>query len=278
MTLLRTFANLWTLWDHPAAGPDEWSLEQKVSAIKSAGFDGVMGDPGAGVGALAREHGLKFIACRRLDDSDDMPALLAQCRSEGAMALQVHLGTHDTSAEEALALAMRLYAAAQEVGLEVVVETHRNSCIETLEKTDALGEDFRVATGKALPLVFDFSHLAVVMDVQPPFARTLLTDRWAVFSARWHHLRPFNGQHAQIPVLAPDGSLAPEMADWLNFVAELLRLLQAGPREELWVCPEIGPLRGGYNLAAYAASWRQAVALRHLLLELWAANPAARTY
>jgi sugar phosphate isomerase/epimerase len=46
MPRLRTFANLWTLWDHPGAGPDEWTLAEKVAAVAAAGFDGVMGDPG----------------------------------------------------------------------------------------------------------------------------------------------------------------------------------------------------------------------------------------
>jgi len=36
---LRLFANLWTLWDHPGAG-NEWTLEEKVVAIRDAGFDG----------------------------------------------------------------------------------------------------------------------------------------------------------------------------------------------------------------------------------------------
>jgi hypothetical protein len=70
-------------------------------------------------------------------------------------------------------------------------------------------------------------------------------------------------------VLAPDGSLAAEMADWLAFADEILRLLRASPLPEVWVCPEIGPLRGGYGLSAFPPSWTQALALRKLLLEHW---------
>ena len=62
MTRLRTFVNLWTLWDHPGCGTAEWPLAQKISAIAEAGFDGVMGELLQGVGSLAAQNGLRFIA------------------------------------------------------------------------------------------------------------------------------------------------------------------------------------------------------------------------
>jgi len=37
---IRFIANLWTLVEHPSAR-DEWSLAEKVGAVKEAGFDGV---------------------------------------------------------------------------------------------------------------------------------------------------------------------------------------------------------------------------------------------
>jgi hypothetical protein len=269
---LRTFANLWTLWDHPGRGPAEWSAEQKIAAVAAAGFDGVMGDPGQRHGRLAADHGLQFAAFRRLDQRDDVPAALALCRDEGAIVLQVHLGWHDTSADEGLALALGLRAAAQAAGLETVIETHRDTCTETPEKTAELGRRYRLATGgEELPLLYDFSHHAVVKHLDPPFADRLLADPAAIGRARWHHLRPFNGHHAQIPVLAPDGTLAPEMDDWLVFAATLLRLLRQSPHPEIWVCPEIGPVRGGYGLASFPPSWDQAVDLHARLRELWVA-------
>jgi hypothetical protein len=92
MTTLRTYANLWTLWDHPGSGPTEWSLAKQISAIGTAGFDGVMGELGQGIGALAAKNGLRFAAFRRLDERHDFREALSQCRDENAMVLQVHLG------------------------------------------------------------------------------------------------------------------------------------------------------------------------------------------
>jgi hypothetical protein len=269
MPHLHTFANLWTLWDHPAAGPDEWSLPQKVEAIGVAGFDGVMGDPRAGVGPLAHAHGLRYIAFRRLDVPDDFYAALAECRDEGAIAVQVHLGWHDTAADAALAMAERLMDASRVCGVETVIETHRDTCTETPEKTEALCAGYLAATGTRLPLLWDFSHHAVVKHISPPFAPRLLRDEDHVRDSRWFHLRPFNGHHAQLPPLVPDTIAVPELADWLAFTASLFQVLQTSGRPDVWVCPEIGPLRGGYGVTSSPSSWAQAVALRSQLAALW---------
>lgn len=275
MPHLRTYANLWTLWDHPAPGAGEWTLAEKVAAARAAGFDGVMGDAGMGLGALARAEGLAFLAFARLDVADNFATALTRCRDEGAMVVQVHLGWHDTTAESALAMTQRLMTAARDVGIAVVIETHRDTCTETPEKTDALCAHFLAATGTPLPLLYDFSHHAVVKHLQPPFAPRVLTDAAAIRRARWFHLRPFNGHHAQIPVLTPSGALAPEMEDWLALIDALFALLRTSEHAELWVCPELGPVRGGYGLAAFPPSWQQAIALRSLLLDRWTTPTSA---
>lgn len=269
---LRTFANLWTLWDHPAPGPDEWSLEQKIAAIATAGFNGVMGEPGTGIGPLARHHDLTFAAFQRLDARHDFVAVLNACKAEHATVLQVHLGWHDTTPDDALTLALRLDAASRATGLEAVIETHRDTCTETPEKTAELARRFADAThGRPLPLLLDFSHPAVVKHLDPPYAPQLLADASLVRRTRWHHLRPFNGHHAQIPVLQPDGSLTPEMAPWLDLVRAVFALLRTSSLPEIWICPELGPVRGGYALSNFPPSWPQAIALRQLLLQQW--NP-----
>ncbi len=274
MTALRTYLNLWTLWDHPDSGSKEWSLAQKVATVAEAGFDGVMGELGQGIGTLAAQHRLKFIVFSRLDGRHDFREVLTRCRDEGAIVLQVHLGWHDTPAEEGLRLALQLDAAARETGVEAVIETHRDTCTETPEKTLAIQQGFREATGgRELPLLLDFSHPAIVKHLDPPYAPRLLTDPELVRRTRWHHLRPFNGHHAQIPVLTPDGSLAPEMTEWLAFANDILHLLRQSPLDAVWICPELGPIRGGYGLSAFPPSWTQAVALLRLLKQRWETLP-----
>ena len=117
--------------------------------------------------------------------------------------------------------------------------------------------------------MLDFSHHAVVKHLAPPFAGRLLDDPALVRRTRWHHLRPFNGHHAQIPVLAADGSVAPEMADWFELADEIFKLIRSGGLPEVWVCPEVGPVRGGYGLSSFPPSWRQSVALLAMLKQHW---------
>ncbi len=270
MTNLRTFANLWTLWDHPGSGLAEWSLPQKVAAVAEQGFDGVMGEPGIGLGALSAANDLQFIAYSRLDVGDDFDKVLSACREEGAIVIQVHLGWHDTSADTALQLALRLDTASRAIGIEAVIETHRDTCTETPEKTQALQRGFFEATeGRDLSLVLDFSHHAIVKHLDPPFAPRLLGDPQLLRRTRWHHLRPFNGHHAQIPVILADQSLAPEMADWLELLDALFQQLRVSNLPEVWVCPELGPTRGGYGLSSFPPSWEQLVVLHQLIRQHW---------
>jgi hypothetical protein len=276
MPQLRTFANLWTLWDHPAAGAAEWSLAKKIDAIADAGFHGVMGDPGNGVGPLAHAQNLSYIAFQRLDQSNDFSTVMSRCRDEGAVAVHVHLGWHDTSAEAALAMAIRLMEASRACGMETVIETHRDTCTETPEKTETLCVQFAAATGMRLPLLWDFSHHSVVKHLDPPFAPRLLRDEDHIRTSRWFHLRPFNGHHAQIALLSVDGHPTPESADWLAFTAHLFHVLHVSDLPDVWICPEIGPLRGGYGLSSFPPSWMQAVALREQLVALWHATGVLR--
>ncbi len=268
---LKTYANLWTLWDHPVAGEGEWDLGRKVGEIAATGFDGVMGDLGTGVGNAAKEHGLAYIAFSRLDGRHDFCQILLTARDEEAVVLQVHLGWHDTGADDALRWALALNEASRRLDLEAVIETHRDTCTETPEKTADLRRRFRAASGgMELPLLLDFSHPAVVKHLMPPWAPLLLDEPEVARRARWHHLRPFNGHHAQVPVLRSDHrTFTEEAEEWLRFVRELFAVMRSSPLPEVWFCPEIGPLRSGYGMSCFAPAWDEAVALRARLLAEW---------
>ncbi len=53
--------NLWTLMGQPSP-EDEWTLAEKLAAIRAAGFPAVTGGAEAGPGfdALLRTHGLRY--------------------------------------------------------------------------------------------------------------------------------------------------------------------------------------------------------------------------
>jgi hypothetical protein len=68
-----------------------------------------------------------------------------------------------------------------------------------------------------------------------------------------------------------NGNPVREMEDWLAFAEELIRLLRRSALNEVWICPEIGPVRGGYGLSSFPPSWEQAIALHSLLRQRWQA-------
>lgn len=267
---LKTYANLWTLWDHPFKGAGEWDLYRKAAEIATAGFNGLMGEVGIGAGAAAERQGLSYIAFSRLDGGDNIEKVLLSAREEGAIVLQAHLGWHDTGADDALRWSLALCDVSKRAGLEVVIETHRDTCTETPEKTAELQRRFRAESGREMPLLPDFSHHAIVKHIMPPWAPRLLEDGRLVRRSKWHHLRPFNGHHAQVPVLKADRrTFTDEAEEWMRFVRELFALMSTSPLQDFWVCPEIGPLRSGYGLSCFAPAWDEAVALRLRLVAEW---------
>src|SRR6202012_834341 len=95
---------------------------------------------------------------------------------------------------------IKTLALAEKLGLEVDLEVHRDTATETPEKTYEIAERFEKATGKPIRFCWDFSHLAVVKHVSPPYAQRLLLRPDLIQNARQMHFRPFNGHHCQIPV------------------------------------------------------------------------------
>jgi len=69
--------------------------------------------------------------------------------------------------------------------------------------------------------------------------------------AQQFHFRPFNGHHVQVPITDDHGNLTPEVRDWLPFAEALLKCWLEGNRHtnrEIFICPELGPVAGGYAL------------------------------
>lgn len=268
---LHLIANLWTLWDHPSSGR-EWSLERKIVAIKQAGFDGFTFRLDKQHGRLARKHGLGTVGFITPEKSSDFAGLIGRNAEAGARRINVHLGRHDTPVDEAIRMAVRLVEEGEKQGVACDIETHRNTCTETPEKTYSIAAGYRRITGRLLPLTWDFSHFAVVKHLVAPFSDRLIVDRALVQSSRQFHFRPFNGHHCQVPVSGRAGRFTPEFREWLPMLeATIGTWLQADQTgADLYVCPEMGPVRGGYNLASLPRSWDEAKRLKSVIQKAWA--------
>jgi len=270
--VVRHIANLWTLMQHSALAR-EWDLDQKLAAIAAAGFDGVCWAPSSELHDRAQRHGLIYVGGMASGDPAEFPRLLDDLACCGAHHVNVQLASDDLPPSQSLPLAISLLDQGERRGLKLAIETHRGTCTETPEKYYALADEYQRQTGALLPTSWDFSHFAVVKHLVPSnFAQRLLLRSDLVQAAQQFHFRPFNGHHAQVPITRPDGQLTDEVHRWLPFAEAVLRCWLDGNRNtsrEIFICPELGPVDGGYALTSFPNPWEDAKVLRDQLQRLW---------
>lgn len=251
----------------------EWSLDKKLRAIKAAGFDGVCWAGSAELRAGCEKHRLIFVGGMASGKAKDFSRLLREQKKCGAVQVNVQLAGDEMLTPAALKLALALNRQGKKIGVVPAIETHRGTCTETPEKFYALADAFQKVTGERLPVSWDFSHFAVVKHLVPEhFAKRLLVRPDLIQHAQQFHFRPFNGHHVQVPITDAKGNLTPEVRDWLPFVEALLKCWLDGNRKsarEIFICPELGPVAGGYALSTFPNSWEQAKMLRGEIKKLW---------
>jgi hypothetical protein len=276
MPSLQTIANLWTLNRHPRPTA-EWSLDRKVAAVAAAGFDGLMAKLTPEHRRAADRHGLRHLVGFVVATvPDEFESQLRAQQAAGARKINVHLGRWNTPPQRAAAWWLRLEQAAAKLGgLELSLETHRDYCTETPEKTYEIAARYHDATGQLIRLTFDFSHWAVVRHLHDGnYAARLLDCPDLLQQARQIHFRPFNGHHCQVPVTWR-GRRTPELEAFLVFARAVLVSWRQGNRAahtELFVCPEMGPdlpHGSGYAITGLGKPWPQAVTMREELVKLW---------
>jgi hypothetical protein len=269
---LRQIANLWTLMQHPTRD-SEWTLDEKLDAIKDAGFYGVCWAPSKELYEGTESRGLIFVGGMASGDVSAFPSILDDLVRYGAHHVNVQLAADDVLTPEALDLTLALMRGADELGLAAAIETHRGTCTETPEKLYALADAYQHETGELLPISWDFSHFGVVKHLVPEnFIDRLLVRPDLVRYAQQFHFRPFNGHHAQVAITDGQGELTQEVRDWLPFAEEVLRCWLQGnqsKQREIFICPELGPVEGGYALSTFPNSWEDAKVLRTEIDRLW---------
>ena len=263
-------ATTWSMIDWPAPRR-EWSVAQKLRAIKAAGFDGVCAFITPEMKAGADRLGLRLMSGFDAKSvADALPRLRAQ-RALGVKFINIQLLNHDTPPAQAARVAVKLIRESRKLGVAVHIETHRDTSTETPEKFDEIARRYRRATSELLPVTWDHSHFAVSKHMLPAdYSARLLVWPTLIQHSQMFHLRPFNSQHCQVPVTNGRGQLTPEFRDYLAFVEDLFALWLAGPRPggELWVCPELGRSHG-YHVSTNPPVWPDAVRARAEMLGAW---------
>jgi hypothetical protein len=277
---MRPVAALWTLSGHPDAGGREWPLVRKLRSMRVAGFTAVcavLDDPKGALrlAGAARAEGLEPVALFFGREPAGYSALIDSVAKSGATVANVQLMGHDLLATDALRRWLDLERRANDAGIELSLETHRDTVTETPEKIFALAERYEQKTGRLLRLTWDFSHLAVVKHIGPAMvAERYLHRADLIAHATQFHFRPFNAHHAQIPVTRR-GQLTPEMGAYLKFAKQVMRQWKALPANRtrtLYCCPELGPAdAGGYALKFFPKPWPDAIRLQRELGICWKA-------
>ena len=275
--VIRHIAALWSLWDYPTA-KQPWSLERQLTDVKKSGFHGFATLPEKEHARLAEKLGLTIVGYIASAKFSEFRDLILQNVDNGAVHINVQLADHDTPVDKSIKLAVQIVELGAKLGAKCSIEVHRDTCTETPEKTYAIAEGYRKATGQLMPTTWDFSHLSVVKHLAPPYWERLLVAPKLVQHAEQIHFRPFNGHHCQIPVTDGHGKISVELAQWLPFLDKTLEMWLAGKQEgrELFVVPEMGPVRGGYNLASLPNSWEEAKVLRKIIDKAWKKALAAQ--
>lgn len=270
MSRLILCASLWSLSAHPSPRR-EWPMDRKLAAVRAAGFAAVSGPPGIALTARAEAHGLHRLGVFIAPDWDAVECGLRDCVTDRVVRVNVQLGTPALTDRAACALAVRAWRRAETLGLRLSFETHRGTCTETPEKLTMLAAGFAQATGRLLPVTWDFSHHAVVRQVpRAQWSQRLLQERPLIAAADLFHLRPHTPHQVQIP-LSHGLRLTAEARVWLEFVQAALQLWRSAPGNtdrELFVCPEMGPC-GDYGLASSPPAWPEAVRLARHLRSAW---------
>ena len=269
--VLKQFAGLWTLSDQPSRDRP-WSLEEKFKQAKKAGFDAVGGGAMPEAVPLCQKYGLDYV-CYIDANIKTYRAKLEAARTTNPVRINVQACDHDTPPKEAVKVWLKMEPLARKLGLNIDLEVHRDTCTETPEKVYELAALYQKATGKKIRFCWDFSHLAVVKHLHPPYANRLLVRPDLVQLARQMHFRPFNGHHCQVPATDGKGHESPEIKPYLEFIDALLACWLKGTKggEVLYVCPEFGP-KGGYGLDCFPDVWKDAIYLHAKTEALWKSN------
>lgn len=260
--------NHWTLWDQ------DLTLDQLLDAIRDADFGGYSGPTDTpGLANALADRRLRFGGAFDAGSEDQFAPRIRALLEVGDGPINCQLADHDTPVDRAIELTIALMAEADKQGAAVHLEVHRDTCTETPEKTAAIIEGVRAATGKFPRVNFDFSHPAIIKHLNASnYAERLFEDVPLFQEATLWHMRPFNGHHCQIPVTDGQGNFSPEYEEMRPFIRTALGHWLAGPRpnNELWIMPELGPKKGGYGLSTFPEIWQDAIVLGDDIKKIWA--------
>lgn len=264
-----------SLWAMERRRPDgqEWTLEQKLQMIQHAGFDGAgvrFADRAYAkqVTEFLKSHGMSWQAQAYPQTLDDLKPIIDHVLELGADHLNVQPDVRPYTVQECIPLLQGWRRMADDAGIKMQIETHRNRMTTdlffTLHILDALPD---------LRMTGDLSHYVVgrefwypVSDEDHALMHRIIDNCWGF------HGRVASREQIQLQISFPHHQHWVDvfMGWWERGFRQWRR--KAGPDETLTFLCELGPpeyaMTGadGYELSD---RWQEAQMMKDMVRHLW---------
>lgn len=274
MQALRVYQSLWAM---ERRSPDGFELndEQRFEMIAAAGFDGVCLDPAAHEiddclrrQPLFAKHDLGCMINAFPKNDDDLRQLLGLAREMDATAVSIIGLVYPLTVAEAIPVVRGWLEIADETGVPVMFETHRdcitNDMFFTLQLLDAIPE---------MRLCADLSHYVLNRELQLPLA-----DEFArLFDQLLHRSDCFQGRIAnreqiQVPIAFPQHAEWVELfRHWWEQGFESWKSRNEDDAELIFLC-ELGPPHYAITDAhgqELSDRWEEALTIKSWARDIW---------
>lgn len=268
---------LWSLIGLPLNSANEWTLDEKFSRVKAAGFEHVecwLGDENEKeVCEALQRHELKLILGHRPYKVEDTRTTVERAKRLGAEFLFMQPASAFTPLEEVAAMVIEGRKLAANNGLPCFVEVHRGNFTETIPQTLQLLE--RVPD---ICFTADFSHFVVVGEFYGWKEEGALEKMLPILERTSHaHGRISSGEQVQVDV----GDGTNDTAQFfVRLWAEAMRNWKkaAQPGDVFPFSSELGPPRYAITLPdgkEFSDRWEQSLVMKKLAEQAWAAADAS---
>lgn len=269
---LRVQHSLWSLRNLPMNAESEWTLDEKCSRVKGAGFEAVecwlTDEDEAEHKAALNQAGLRLVLGHRPFTLDDTKKTVERALRLGADFVFAQPAHAFTPLEQVAELCREGRKIANDAGITYFVETHRNNYTETIPQTLELMRqvpDMRI-TG-------DLSHFVVVGEFYG-WKEERAIDRMRAILERVSHLhgRISSGEQVQVDVGDGTGATAQFFVDiWATAMTSWLA--DAQPGDVFPFASELGPPRYAITLPdgrEFSDRWEQSLVMKRLAEQAWA--------
>ena len=268
---LRVQHSLWSLRALPMNLP-EWTLDEKFSRVKAAGFEAVecwLTDESEREHKEALDrHGLRLVLGHRPFSVDETRQTVERAVRLGADFVFAQPADAFTPLNEVVTIIQEGRKMAADSGFPYFVETHRNNYTENLPQTLQL-----IDAVPDIRFTADLSHFVVVGEFYG-WEEERAADRLMPVLGRTSHMhgRVSNGEQVQVDVGDGSDQTARFFVElWSTAMRHWLKA--AGTGDVFPFASELGPPRYAITLPdgrEFSDRWEQSLVMKRLAEEAWA--------